>query len=335
MRAEVQGCGARLGRRDFLVGAAAVVAAGVSRRDRRREAAGGGGGASPGVSMQGKICLVTGATSGIGAVTALELARRGATVVVAGRDAAKCDARAQALRRQTGARVEVAVADLASQQQVRRMAAEVSSRFPRLDVLVNNAGTYLFERTLTPEGLERTFAVNYLSHFLLTNLLLERLAASPAARVVCVSSNAHFAGRIDFDNLQGERRYERLDAYARSKLAIVLFAYELARRQRGTRVTANALHPGVVATNLGSENGPVRGWLRVRVRNLVDRSMITPEEGARTSVLLASAPELEGVTGRYFDQGREVPSSPASHDEALAGRLWEVSEGLAGLRARR
>jgi NAD(P)-dependent dehydrogenase (short-subunit alcohol dehydrogenase family) len=278
--------------------------------------------------MRGKTCLVTGATSGIGAVTALELARLGATVLVAGRNAAKCRARVEAIRRETGARVEEVVADLASQAQVRRMALEIAARFARLDVLVNNAGTYLFERTLTPEGLEKTFAVNYLSHFLLTNLLLDRLAASPSSRVVCVSSSAHLRGRIDFDNLQGERHYDRLDAYARSKLAILMFTYELARRRKGARPTANALHPGIVATSLGSENGFLRGWLRVRVRNLVDRSMITPEEGARTSIYLASSPEVEGVTGRYFDQGRDVPSSPASYDEAVARKLWEVSEDL-------
>jgi NAD(P)-dependent dehydrogenase (short-subunit alcohol dehydrogenase family) len=278
--------------------------------------------------MRGKTCLVTGATSGIGAVTALELARLGATVLVAGRNAAKCRARVEAIRRETGARVEEVVADLASQAQVRRMALEIAARFARLDVLVNNAGTYLFERTLTPEGLEKTFAVNYLSHFLLTNLLLDRLAASPSSRVVCVSSSAHLRGRIDFDNLQGERHYDRLDAYARSKLAILMFTYELARRRKGARPTANALHPGIVATSLGSENGFLRGWLRVRVRNLVDRSMMTPEEGARTSIFLASSPEVEGVTGRYFDQGRDVPSSPASYDEAVARKLWEVSEEL-------
>lgn len=319
-----------LGRREFLGVAAALAAAGASCRDRPRQAPGGRGGSQ---LMQGRTCLVTGATSGIGAVTALELARLGATVLVAGRNAAKCRATAEVIRRETGARVEEVVADLASQAQVRRMAEEVSSRFARLDVLVANAGTYLFQRTLTEDGLEKTFAVNYLSHFLLTSLLLDRLAASPSSRVVCVSSAAHLQGRIDFDNLQGERRYDRLDAYARSKLAILMFTYELARRRGEARPTANALHPGVVATGLGSENGLLRGWLRVRVRNLVDRSMITPEEGARTSVWLASSPEVEGVTGRYFDRGREVPSSPASYDQAVARKLWEVSQELTRPRA--
>jgi NAD(P)-dependent dehydrogenase (short-subunit alcohol dehydrogenase family) len=321
----------QLGRREFLGVAAALAAAGVSCQDRSREAPSDRDGGPR--LLQGKTCLVTGATSGIGAVTALELARLGATVVVAGRNAAKCAARVEAIQRQTGARVESVVADLASQDQVRRMASDVANRFPRLDVLVNNAGTYLFERTLTPERLEKTFAVNYLSHFLLTNLLREPLAASPSARVVCVSSAAHHDGRMDLENLQGERHYERLDAYSRSKLAILLFTYELSRRLKGSQVTANALHPGVVATNLGSENGFVRGWLRVRVRNLVDRSMLSPEEGARTSIRLASSAELQGVTGRYLDQGRDVRSSQASYDEALALRLWELSEGLAGLHA--
>jgi NAD(P)-dependent dehydrogenase (short-subunit alcohol dehydrogenase family) len=198
-------------------------------------------------------------------------------------------------------------------------------------VLVNNAGTYLYERTETPDRLERTFAVNYLSHFLLTNLLMDRLRRSASARVVSVSSVAHRSASIDFDNLQGERRYERLDAYARSKLALLMFTYELARRLRGSTVTANAVHPGTVATGLGSENGLLRGWLRSRVRNVLRRSMLTPEEGARAIVHVASAQELEGVSGRYFEQARDVPSSPASYDEAVARQLWEVSAQLSGL----
>jgi NAD(P)-dependent dehydrogenase (short-subunit alcohol dehydrogenase family) len=283
--------------------------------------------------LQGKTCLVTGATSGMGAVTALELARLGATVVVAGRSAESCAARADAIRRETGARVETAVADLASRDQVRGLASEVASRFDRLDVLVNNAGTYLMERTITVDGLEKTFAVNYLSHFLLTTLLMDRLRASPSARVVNVSSSQHANARIEFDNLQGERHYERLDAYGRSKLALLMFTYELARRLKGSRVTANAVHPGIVASNLGSENGFLSGWVRVRVRNMVNRSMLTPEAGARTIVHVASSPELEGVTGRYFDQGHDVPSSPASYDEAVARRLWDVSKELCALPA--
>lgn len=311
--------------------AAVAALAGAACRPERK-----GKERDPGVStgsrsLADRYCLVTGATSGMGAVTALELARLGATVVVSGRNAESCASRAEAIRRETGARVETAVADLASLAQVRRMASEVASRFPRLDVLVNNAGTRLAERAVTEDGLERTFAVNYLSHFLLTNLLLERLRSSPAARVVNVASDAHALGKIDFDNLQGERRYELMDAYARSKLAVVMFTYELARRLAGERVTANAVHPGIVATNLGDENGFLQGWLRVRVRNLLKRSLLSPEEGARNIVRLASGPELAGVTGRYFDGAHETRSTSASYDEAVARRLWETSEALCAL----
>jgi NAD(P)-dependent dehydrogenase (short-subunit alcohol dehydrogenase family) len=267
----------------------------------------------------------------MGAITALELARRGATVIVAGRSGDRCAARAEAIRHETGARVETAVADLESQDQVRRMADDVARRFEHLDVLVNNAGTRLRDRTMTVDGLEKTFAVNYLSHFLLTNLLVDRLRASASARIVNVSSNAHARGSIDFENLQGERHYEQIDAYARSKLALLMFSYELSRRLRGSPVTANAVHPGMVATTFGDENGFVDGWLRVRIRNMMKRSWLTPEQGARSVVYAASSPDLEGVTGRYFDQGRDVPSSPASYDEAVASRLWDVSAALCAL----
>jgi NAD(P)-dependent dehydrogenase (short-subunit alcohol dehydrogenase family) len=325
-----------LGRREFLGLAAASVALGGCGRSAGNAASGEPLSPEQASMLKGKHCLVTGATSGLGAVTALELARRGAAVVVAGRDAQKVGAQADAIRRATGARVETAVADLASLAEVRRLAAEVAGRFERLDLLVNNAGTYLFERTLTADGLEKTFAVNYLSHFLLTNLLLDRLRESPSARIVSLSSVAHRDGKIEWDNLQGERHYERLDAYARSKLAILMFTYELARRLAGTHVTANAVHPGIVATGLGGEGDFVRGWLRVRVRNLLKRgSMLTPEQGARAILYAATAPELEGVSGRYLDQGQDVKSSPASYDEAVAARLWAVSEELTGLRPRR
>jgi NAD(P)-dependent dehydrogenase (short-subunit alcohol dehydrogenase family) len=272
--------------------------------------------------------MVTGATSGIGAVTARELAGLGATVLVVGRSPRKCRRQAERLAALTGSRVEGLVADLSSQQEVRRLAHDFRSRFPRLDVLVNNAGSYFMTRQLTVDGLERTLALNHLAPFLLTNLLLDLLVASPSARVVNVSSSAHEQGTIDFEDLQFRQRYDRLEAYARSKLCNLLFTYELARRLRGTRATANALHPGVVATNLGIDNG----WLRVKLRNLLKRSMMSPKEGARTSVYLASAPEVEGLTGRYYFECKEVRSSEASHDLAASERLWRVSEELTGLR---
>lgn len=278
--------------------------------------------------LEDKICLVTGATSGIGAVTARELARLGGTVIAVGRHAGRCARQIERIQREIpGARAEASVADLSSQQEVRRLAERFASRHERLDILVNNAGALFMRRQMSVDGLEMTFAVNHLSHFMLTLLLMEQLRGSRRARVVTVSSMAHERRGIDFENLQGEKRYERIGAYAQSKLANLLFTYELARRLEGTHVTANALHPGTVATNLGSD----RGWLRVRMRNLLKPS-ITPEQGARTAIFLASSPEVEGVSGRYFHECREVRSSEASYDEAAAARLWRISEDLTGVR---
>jgi NAD(P)-dependent dehydrogenase (short-subunit alcohol dehydrogenase family) len=282
--------------------------------------------------MVGKICMVSGATSGFGAVTARALARLGATVIVLGRGRKKCARQVEKIRRETGSHVEGMVADLSSQREIRRLAEEFRSQFPRLDVLVNNAASYFMRRELTEDGLERTFALNHLAPFLLTSLLLDRLEASPSARVVNLSSNAHTVGKIDFEDLQCERRYDRLSAYSRSKLASLLFTYELARRLKGSRVTVNAVNPGSAATNLGSDNGWLRGWLRVKLRNLFKGYLISAEEGAKSSIYLATSPELEGVTGRYFLHCEEVPSSVASYDRATADRLWRVSEELTGVR---
>ena len=277
--------------------------------------------------LDGRVCMVTGATSGIGAVTARALARLGADVVVVGRDRARCARQVERIRRE-GGRAEALVADLSSRASVRALADAFGRRHDRLDVLVNNAGAYFARRQESADGLEMTFALNHLGAFQLTLLLLERLAASPSARVVVVSSVAHEGRRLDLDDLQGERGWDRLEAYGRSKLANLLFTYELARRLAGTRVTANALHPGSVATRLGSD----RGWLRVKVRNLVRRGLLDPEQGARTTIHVASAPELEGVSGRYFQDCREARSSEASHDREAAARLWAVSEHLTGAR---
>jgi len=278
--------------------------------------------------MQGKVCLVTGATSGIGLVTARELARQGARVVLVGRNPARCEAAVAQIRIETGnAEVEALLADLSSQQQVRELARRFCESHPRLDVLVNNAGGMWMRRELTADGLEMTFAVNHLAYFLLTHLLLDVLKASAPARIVNVSSEAHRKAVLDFDDLMGERRYSGWRAYCRSKLANLLFTYELKRRLGGTGVTANAVHPGWVATGFAGNNG-WRGWVwRLAARCFA----LSPEHGARTIVYLASSPDLASFSGGYFIRERAVPSSPASYDNAAGRRLWEVSGALANL----
>jgi NAD(P)-dependent dehydrogenase (short-subunit alcohol dehydrogenase family) len=282
-------------------------------------------------AVRGKVCLVTGATSGIGLVAAGELARRGARVVLAGRSPARCAAAVEQVRRQAGSGdVEALLADLSSQGQVRELARQFRDRHARLDVLVNNAGGLWLERRLTADGLEMTFAVNHLAYFLLTHLLLDTLKASAPARVVNVSSEAHRGAALNFDDLQGERRYGGWRAYCRSKLMNLLFTYELARRLEGTGVTANALHPGWVATRFAGDNG----W-RGRLWQFAARWLaISPEAGAQTILYLATSPEVAGVSGRYFVRERAVPSSPASYDEAAARRLWQVSLELTHLSPR-
>ena len=280
--------------------------------------------------MRGKTVLVTGASAGIGAVTVRRLAAMGATVAAVGRDRDRTDALVERARAETpGAAVDGLLADLSSQVGVRRLADEVLDRYPRLDVLVNNAGAIFFGRQESVDGVEMTFALNHLGYFLLTGLLLERLKASAPARVVNVSSAAHRRGRIDFDDLQSRRGYGGWAAYSNSKLANLLFTYELARRLEGTGVTVNALHPGLVATRFGANNG----WLSRALRQLANLFSISAEEGARTVVYLASSPDVEGVTGKYFVRERAAKSIPASHDGEAAARLWRVSEELTGASA--
>jgi retinol dehydrogenase-14 len=278
-------------------------------------------------SMKGRTCLITGASSGIGKETARALARMGATVVLAGRDAARTGAALEEIRASTGnTDLHLAIADLSSQAEVRRLASECLERFASLHVLVNNAGAMYARRQTTVDGLELTFATNHLAPFLLTRLLRDRLAASAPARVITVSSMAERFGRIAFEDLQSERRYDALRAYGQSKLANVLFTRELARRLDGTGVTANCLHPGAIASNFGRHEPGPWGLLFRLVRPV----LATPEQGARTSVYLASSPEVEQVSGRFFVRCREVRASRASRDPELARRLWEVSEQLVG-----
>ena len=280
--------------------------------------------------MAGKTVLVTGATGGIGRATALGLAAMGAHLAITGRDRGRTEGAAREIRAAGGGQVDVFVADLSSQAEVRRLADEVLNSLSRIDVLVNNVGGYWNTRHVTADGLERTFALNHLAPFLLTSLLLDRLKQSVPTRVVTVSSNAQALGRIDFDDLQGARSYSGARAYNQSKLANVLFTYELARRLQATAVTANALHPGVVRTAFGAEDPA--GIQRLLVPFLRP-FMKAPAQGAATSIHLASAPELEQVTGSYFANSKPKRSSRRSYDEAAAARLWQVSADLVGLTA--
>lgn len=279
--------------------------------------------------MAGRTVLITGGTGGIGRATAIGLAALGAHVAITGRDPGRAEAAVNGIRAAAGSeRVDVFVADLSSQDEVRRLADEVLQRLPRLDVLINNVGGYWNSRHVSANGLERTFALNHLAAFLLTNLLLDRLRRSAPARVVTVSSNAQATGRIDFDDLQGERDYSGARAYSQSKLANVLFTYELARRLHGSTVTANALHPGVVRTSFGAEDpGRAQRLLVPVLRPL----MKSATRGAATSIHLASAPELRHVTGLFFANGKARRSSPRSYDETTAARLWQISADHTGL----
>jgi retinol dehydrogenase-14 len=281
--------------------------------------------------MAGKTVLVTGGTSGIGKAAARQLAAKGARVLLVGRDPAKTEATVGEIKAASGNdAVEGLLADLSSQSSIRALAGQVIARLDRLDVLVNCAGGYWPDRRTTVDGLELTFAVNHLAYFQLTNLLLDLLKASAPARIVSVSSGAQAMGRIDFDDLQAQRGYRAQRAYQQSKLANVLFTYELARRLAGSGVTATVLHPGVTRTNFGRAN-------KTRMRKaigLVEPFMRSPDEGADTVVYLAGSPEVEGVTGAYFANRKQKKSSRRSYDRAAAASLWTVSEALVGLTTR-
>lgn len=277
--------------------------------------------------MVGKICLVTGATSGIGLVTARELARMGATVVLMARSRERGEATRAAIAAQTGnQRVELILADFASLASVRAGAAAMGERYGHLDVLVNNAGIIAGERRLSADGYELTFAVNHLAPFLLTALLGEALRAAGTARVVTVSSRAHMLGRGRFEDGRAPGRYNAMQAYGESKLANVLFTYELARRLDGSGVSANCLHPGAVRTGFGAGE---RGFFAAALR-LAAPLMLSPEQGAQTSIFLTASPEVEGVTGKYFVKRRAQTSSPTSYDRGLQASLWSLSEELTG-----
>lgn len=278
--------------------------------------------------MTARTVLVTGGTGGIGKATAAGLASLGARVAITGRDRRRADEAAAEIRAVGGPPVDVFVADMSSQAEVRLLAVELLDALPGLDVLVNNVGGFWNTRHITVDGLERTFALNHLAPFLLTHLVLDRLKENAPARVVTVSSGAHSMGRIDVDDLEGERSWSGQRAYNQSKLANVLFTYELARRLAGSGVTANVLHPGVVRTAFGAEDpGRLQQWVVPFARPF----MKTPEKGAATSIHVASAPDLEHVSGQYFADSRPKRSSARSYDDAIAGRLWAISSALTGI----
>lgn len=284
--------------------------------------------------VEDRTCLITGATSGIGIETAVGLAECGARVVICGRNAERAEAaRGDIVRRSGNPRVEVLLADFSSLSEVRKLADSFKDGHDALHVLVNNAGVVNNRREITVDGLEATFAVNHLASFLLTNLLLDRLLASAPARIVNVASDAHLFGSIDWEDLQSEKRYQGppvvsgMRVYGTSKLMNILFTKELARRIEGSGVTANCLHPGMVATGLGTNNG-LLGSLAV---GLMRPFALRPAQGARTTLHLALSPELSDVSGDYFARRRPARHSAAARDPEAARRLWEESARLAGL----
>ncbi|HEX2909751.1 MAG TPA: SDR family oxidoreductase [Chloroflexia bacterium] len=278
--------------------------------------------------MTGRTVLITGATSGIGKATAMGLAALGANLLIVGRDRTRTEATAREIKLAfPGVSVDLMLADLASLKAVRQLAEQVNQNFSQLHVLINNAGTLNITRKVTVDGFEETFQVDYLASFLLTNLLLPLLQKSGKARIVTVSSGIHQTATMRWDDLQGEKQYGEYKAYAQANLARILFSYELARRLKDSDMTANCLHPGGVATNMGSSNKSLMSSLF----RLAAPFLKKPEEGARTSIYLASSPEVEGVSGKYFVNCKERKSSKLSYSETDAQRLWKISEELVGL----
>lgn len=268
--------------------------------------------------MEGKIVLVTGATDGIGKQTALELANQGATVLLHGRDSKRLvQTMKDLLSIRRHAKLDIFHADLSSLNAIRKMVVDLEQKYPRLDVLINNAGVFMKTRELSHDGYEMTFAVNHLAHFFLTHLCMPLLKQSPAARVITVSSIAHMRATLDFENLQGEKKFDGYDAYLRSKLANVLFAVELAERLKGTHITSNTLHPGVITTKLLEAGFAMKG--------------ASLEEGAETSVYLASSPEVAGISGKYFVKKRPQPYNPIVDNVEIRKRFWEHSCRLVGI----
>ena len=281
--------------------------------------------------MQNKVCIITGATSGIGKATALGLAKMGANVAIIGQDKEQGENAQNEIKSKTGnPNVDLLLDDLSSQAEIRKLVEDIQARYTTVHVLINNAGIAPIKRSVTVDGIERVFAVNYLAPFLLTNLLLERLKASAPARVVNVAGDFHRKATIQFDDLMSEKDYNGIRANNQAKLALILFTYELARRLDGTRVTANCLHPGAVATDGPLKDPDLPAFSRAMYK-MVRLFFASPERGAETSIYLSTSSEVEKVSGKYFIKKTPVESSPESYDEEIARRLWKVSEELTSL----
>ncbi len=278
-------------------------------------------------SLTGKTSIVTGANSGIGEEVALALATMGATVVMVCRDATKGEtARKEIVARSGNSMVELMVTDLSSLTSVRTLAQKFLEIHDKLHILVNNAGVIMGKRVGTPDHLETTFEVNYLSHFLLTMLLLDVLKASAPSRIVNVTSSAHYRGKMDFDDLQEEKNFGAMKSYCQSKLAQVLFTHEMAKKLEGTGVTVNAVHPGAVRTRWGDEAGALGIGIRI-----ARPFMLSPEKGAQTPIFVATSPEVEGITGKYWSKKKEKEPSKEADDENEARLLWAISAKLTGV----
>ncbi len=274
--------------------------------------------------MKKKVCLITGATSGIGKASAYDLAQQQYHVILVARDHQKGISFQNDLIQQTkNSSIDLFLADLSSQSQIHALAKEIHKKYAQLDILINNAGAIFQRRTLSVDNIEMTFALNHLGYFLTTALLFDLLAKASDARIINVASSAHKRGIIDFDDIQFEKNYGELKSYAQSKLANIMFTYELARRVKNHNITVNCLHPGVVATNFGQNNqGGITKWFF----KTTNRLMITAEQGAQTIIYLATSQEAENVTGKYFVKKRPVSSSSLSNNHEAAKRLWEISE---------
>lgn len=277
-------------------------------------------------SMSNKICVVTGATSGIGKETAMALVLKGSFVIIVGRDVKKCKATVNKIKLLTGSvLIDYLCYDLSDLKQVRNLAKVLKQNYDHIDVLVNNAGGYFIKRYESVDGYEMNLALNYLSPFLLVSLLMDLLEKSDRGRIINVSSGAHVQGKIQFDDLQSKRQFNGFKSYAQSKLALILFTYELDRKLKNTNISVNAMDPGIVATNFGKNNGLLRFFLR---RLIKGRNDISAAEGAETVIFMATSPEISNIRGGYFIKNKQVKSSEDSYDQELAKELWEVSENL-------